>query len=378
MKKIILILIIGAMFIISGCTDKKEPKVDDTKVYVMKTNVKSAKIFIDNYMRYAIKRNQGPMHSFYGSKIKTRIKNTTVSKDPHPIGYSVSEGEGKDKKAEFKVHIFSGSTNLPYFSDDEFKYIVGMEKTKMVIEDIEKGKSVELFEKNKVLYKREGDKLKGEPLISLKDLPNYAVPKESSILEQKFAVPKESFGPCALSPDGKSSLITSFYKNSFIGIIDEEDSSSAQTMARLSSQPKSGGQGKSQSGGGSGGSNSGGGEQNTNPSSNMRLRTVDFYSDTKVNNVNYSPDGKMFVIEFTQKPGISQILVYKSKSAERIILKSDKQFRIDRFSMTDPYFSSPMELVFTLNPNKNATLEEKKFKGDWKLDIEKGKLSLIE
>lgn len=374
MKKIILVLIIGAMFIVTGCPDKEKPKSDDNKVKVMKTNVKSAKVFMDNYMRYVMKRNQGAMNSFYGSKIKLRIKNTTVLKDPHPIGYSVSEGESKDKNAEFKVHIYSGSTNLPYFSDDEFKYIVGMENTKMVIDGIEKGKSIEIFEKDKELYKREGDKLKGEPLISLKDLPNYVVPKEASFLEQKFPVPKKSFGPCALSPDGKSSIITSFDTNSFIGIINEEEKT-AQAMAQPSGQKKSGGGG---GGGGGQGQGAGGGGQNIEPKVSMRLKTVDFYSNVKVNNVNFSPDGKMFVIEFTPKSGISQILVYKSKSAERTILKSDKQFRVDRFSMTNPYFSSPKELIFTINPIKNATLEEKKFKGDWKLDIDKGKVSQIE
>lgn len=378
MKKLLLVLIVGMMLVFCGCPDKKDTNSDKNKVEVMKIDLKASKVLMNNYMRFFLKDNNGAMRSFYGGKVKVKLKNTPRAKEPHPLGYLMDEGEIMEEKAVFKVHIFNGTTNLPYFSDDEFTYTVALEKEKMVIYDIVKGKSVELYSKNDNLYKREGDKLEGEKLISLKDLPNYVVPKESSSIEQKFAVPKKAFGPSALSPDGKTTILTSYDKNSFIGMIEEE---SSEAMAQTASKAPGGEQGGSGGSGGQGGSN--GGTQGSSGQSggakpNLKLKMADFYFDSMVNNINFSPDGKMFLIEFTPKNGHSQLLVYMTNTGEVVKFKTNKQFGKDRFSITNAYFPSPEELIFTAIPNKDATPEEKKFKGDWQLEMKKGKIKKIE
>lgn len=375
MKRIISIfMIIGFMFIFSGCPDKEETNEGDNKVNVMKVDVKSARVLMENYMRYLMKRNSDAMRSFYGANTRMKIKETPAVKDPHPIGYSLNEGESKNKTAVFKAHIFSGSSNLPYFSDDEFTYTVVLEGGKMVIDNIEKGKTVELYENGASIYKREGDKVKGDILVALKDLPNYVISKESSLIEQKFILPKQAFGPCALSPDGKTAIITSYDNNSFIGAIEE---GSKETMAQQGGKSQGQGGGK---GGQSGGSQQGGGqeEKGGETKSNMKLKTIDFYFDCMVNSINFSPDGDMFVVEYTPKKGMHQIAVYKGSTGEQVRLESNKQFNRNRFEMTRPYFSSPDELVFTLIPAKNSTPEEARFKGDWKLNIKKGEIKQIE
>lgn len=372
MKKLIPILMIGFMLVFTGCPDKKDTSTDEGKVNVMRVDLKAAKVLMDNYMRYLMKRDNGAMRSFYGADIKLKLKKTPTAVNPHPVGYSMNEGETKEKKAKFKVHVFSGSTDTPYFSDDEYTYVVAIENGKMVISDIVKGKSLELFERYGVLYKREGDKLKGEYLISLVNLPNYVVPKESSSIEQKFALPKKAFGPCAMSPDGKTAVITSFDKDCFIGTIEE---ASSETMAQ---QPQSKSSGGPQGGGGAsqGGENQG--QQISSEKTNMNLKTVDFYFASKVNSVSFSPDGEKFIVEYTAPNRLSQIMIYKASNGEPVKIESNKQFRKDRFSITRAYFSSPEELIFTVVPAKNATPEESKFKGDWKLDVKKGELKQIE
>jgi hypothetical protein len=369
MKKLMILIILG-VFIFTGCPDKKEQKSDDNKVNVMRTDVKAAKVFMNNYLRFVMKKNNGALHSFYGSAVKKRITDIPETGNPHPIGYSMNEGEQKEKKAEFTVHIYSGNTGMPYFSDDEYKYTVAMEKGKMRIDDITSGKSLELYEKDKQLYKKEGDKINGKPLLSLKDLPKYAVPKESASPGQKFLTPNKTFGPCAIAPDGKTIVITSFDINSFIGIVNEEESK--ETM-----EPSGGGQGGSSQGGGQGQSK-GGGQQNAAPSTTVSLTAVDLYFSSKINNVNFSNDGKMIVTEYTSNHRPSRLQVYDSKSGEPVAISTDKQFNPNRFALIDPYFEAPNELVFTVIPIKNATPEEKKYKGDWKLDIKKGEMKPLE
>ena len=267
MKKILILLIAG-MFVFTGCSDKKVQKSDVNKINVMRTDVKAAKVFMNNYMRYVMKKNNGALRSFYGTTVKNRITDIPTSGNPHPIGYSMNEGEEKENKAEFTIRIYSGNTGLPYFSDDEYKYTVAMVKGKMLIDDIMKGKTLELYEKDKQLYKREGDKLNGTPLLSLKDLPKYAVPKESASPGQKFSTPNKSFGPCAISPDGKTIVISSFDKNSFIGILNEEEST--ETVSYTGKKPSGGSQGGSQGGGGQNQSQEGS-QQNTRENACYRV-----------------------------------------------------------------------------------------------------------
>lgn len=391
MKKLLVLPIIIFLVFSTGCPDKSDnsPKNSENKTQVMKIDPKSAKSFMENYMGYVLKRDTGAMKSFYSPELKDKIRDIPVQSNPHPVGFKLGEGESKEKNVEFKVHIYNAFTGSPYYSDDSLKYTVTMNNGKMYIDKIEKDKTtVEVYSKGGTLYKKEGDKVIGDYIVSLQDLPDYGIPRYTSSPEQKFPIPKQSFGPCAISPDGKSIVITSTEKHSFLALVEggggkeQGKGTEKETMNMQPGEKKQGGGGKEQAGGGE--ESQQGQQTQESPSEkelervkNQTVKPIDFLLDTKVNLITFSPNGKMFAVEYLPQGKLTNILVYKGEGGDVIETKINKQFRPDRFSITNPYFSSEDKLVFTVEPVRDATKEEQSQGGTWNYDMKEEKLSKI-
>lgn len=338
----------------------------------------AAKEFMDNYMRYVLRGDNIAQKSFYGEKIRNEISNVPTVTNPHPVGYKLEEGKGQQKNMELTAHIYSASTGSPYYSDDTFKYTILAEKGKMLIDKIKKDKTIEIYEQNNVLYRREGDKVQGEPILTLDDMPLFTTPKGGG--EQKFTVPKTDFGPCALSPDGKTTLIsTSGDNHSFIASVMKKEAEETMSM-----QGGPGGGGSKGGGGGKGGQQGGGqGEQQEGQQqqqqgkSNISLKPIDIYFNTKINSIIFSPDGKMMAFEFVPASGLSRVKLYKGEEGEPVETDIDKHFREDRFSITKIYFVSEDKLMFTVEPIAAATPEEQTLRGDWTYDIKGDKVKQV-
>jgi hypothetical protein len=233
LKKLLMVpLVILFMFFTVGCPDKAESKGDtEEKTKTKKIEVKSADLLMENYMRFLMIGNRGAMKSFYSAGLKKKLRIKASSADILPAGFSVGEADMMMEKANYKVNIYNSNRKGAYFSNDEFKYVVKIEGNKLVIDDISKEKSTELFKDGNYLFKRMDEKIKGDKIISLQDLPNYITAKEASAVEQKFPMPKKNFGPCALSPDGKVIVFSTTDKSSFLGILNENEEGSEQSSA---------------------------------------------------------------------------------------------------------------------------------------------------
>lgn len=358
------------MFLFSGCPggEEEDEKEKDNKMKVKVIETKVAKEFMDNYMRFLLRGEDAATKSFYSPRVKASIK-ADVPKvpEPHPVGYKIESGESKKEKREMKVKIYSAYTGTPYFSEDSFKYTLIIDDGRLLIDKIDKEKSIELFAKKNTLYKREGDKVEGDMLLTTDELPYYVTSKSAT--EQKFQVSKDSFGPSALASDGKKILITTVGSNSLVAIADMEESEEAYAMEGGDKQGGAGGEG---GGGQSQGGEQSGGKAEKKPK--IKITPVDLYFKNKINIVNFSPDGKSFIVEFTSPDGMSRMIMYDSAKGDMIKTPIDKQFKEGSFSVKNAYFISDNEIVFNIEPGKNTTIEEKMLKGEWILDIKKEKL----
>lgn len=370
MKRFLTIFLIALMFVFSGCPggEEEKEKDKDNKMEVKGIETKAAKEFMDNYMRYLLRGDDTAAKSFYSSKVKESIKSDTPKvPEPHPVGYKIEGGESKKDKREMKATIYSSYTGAPYFSEDSFKYTLILEKGRLLIDKIEKEKSIEVFAKKNILYKREGDKVEGDKLLTTDELPYFATSKSAA--EQKFQVSKDSFGPCAIASDGKKIVITTVGSNSLIAIAEMEESEEA--VALEGGDKQGGGQGEGGGGGGAQGGEQPGGAQKK---PKIKITPVDLYFKNKINVVNFSPDGKKFIVEFTSPDGMSRMLMYDSGKGDIVKTPIDKQFKEGSFSVKNSYFISDDEIVFNVEPGKDTTSEEKMLKGEWILDIKKQKL----
>ncbi|QCX33730.1 hypothetical protein FDN13_08460 [Caloramator sp. E03] len=409
MKKWFCIVLIFILIFMTGCPDnEKEKSNDSNKVEVEKSeniDKKAANVFVNNYLTYVLKGDLNGMKSFYADDLKGQIKDVPVIANSRPVSYKMESGDSEEgssnegKTVNFKVHIYNSGQDMPYFSDDLYNYTVGLQEGKMVITKIEKEKSTEIYEKDKALYKREGDKIKGEKVLSLADMQEYISLSNTLYPGQKIPLPKDSFGPCGISPDGKSILITTkgipkaqnisglaVEKGAtcyFVGLItmkeneEEQESIKKDTSTKDSKQVVKLEEDKTESKGASKseeGSKQQPQEEEKTTKEQLTVKTLDFYVGWKIKTAAFSPDGKTIMIEYIQPSGLNRIKLYKTKEGEPIELIIDKQFLPDRFGIASPYFISPQELVFTIVPAKDATSEEEKFKGQWEFDLKEQKL----
>lgn len=374
MKKFMVIALSLTLLFASGCSQKKEENKEksDNKEQVMKIDSKQAKTFIDNYLRYVLKGDVSVLPSYYTEKLKIAVKDLKMATNPRPVGYSVEEGETDKNRAEFKVTIFNAHDALPYYSADFFKYAVILDKDKMLIDAIDKENSIEIYEQDKTLFKRDKDSGKGTKVFTLKDLPTFVYSKES-VREQKYQVSKDKFGPCAITQDGKSIAVSSIGKNSYVGYVKIEESKEAFNETKKIAQGDEKKKDSSESGEQQG-------QQQTQEKEEEKIKfttkDIDYYFDSVINSVIFSPSGQTLVVEIKDKIGMSYINFYKT-SGEKMDLKLENRFQRGRFSLTKAYFVSDNEVVFSVVPAKDATDEEAKLKGEWTIDLEKGEVNQI-
>jgi hypothetical protein len=151
-------------------------------------------------------------------------------------------------------------------------------------------------------------------------------------------------------------------------------------------QGGAGGGGSSKGGGGGKGGQQEGGQgeqqggqqqQQQQGKSNISLKPIDLYFNTKINSIIFSPEGKMMAVEFVPTSGLSRVKLYKGEEGEPVEADIDKHFREDRFSITKIYFVSEDKLMFTVEPIATATPEEQTLRGDWTYDIKGNKVKQV-
>jgi hypothetical protein len=395
-KTIYAIVLIVMIFMFCGCPDKNKSNQDDKVEVKSKIDKKAAKEFMDNYLRTVTTGDINALDSFYSSNLKSEMKSAVKVLNPHITGYKIeaevgmeegsdeSEGgsekssgdDGKEDTVEYTVHIFNAYTGFPYSSDDSVLYTIKIENKKMVIDKKKITSTVDVYSLNNAIYKRSEGKVKGEYVLSIIDMPEFAIPQSALPLEVKFNVPRDAFGPCVLAPDGSSIAISSIGTNSFAAIVKIEEkgkSSSEESKAAIGGDEDSGASSLKTSGGG----NKETGKTGEESKLNTKLKPVDLYVESKICNFAFSPDGKTLAVETIPDYGNNKIYLYKAKEQEIINAGIDKQFKPDRFKVMSPCFLSENEIEFKVSAVKSATTDELRYNGFWIFNIKTKKFKQL-
>lgn len=374
MKKLLIVVMLFIMLILSGCPGGEETKKESTtnKKTENKIDEKVAKEFMDNYMRYMMAGNVKALGTFYSEEIKKKSNASPGIISPKPIGFKLEKGNNKEKNMEYSAHIYSAAMEEPYFSDDTYKYTIENKSGKLTISKIEKDISIELFLKERSVYKREGEKVKGEPIIKLDELPMFTTLRGSS--ETKYSVPRDSFGPCAIAPDGKSYIISSNgKKDSFIGAVSLEGAKQTFASQDSKSEKEKGGE----SGDTSGGEQSKQDGKGSEGGGNASVKPIDLFINTDIKLISFGPNGKALIV-LTKSGGNKEWLsLYTGKAWDPVKTYMDKHFSKGSFSIVKAYFVEDNKFIFTLQPVKNATPEEQSLGGEWSYDLKEDKAQQI-
>lgn len=370
-----LILLFLSMFLLCGCPDPKEEPQPGSKMNVMKVDTKAATIFLNHYFNFFMRRDYPVMASFYGKELAEIMKNATAIKEPHPVGYTIEEGETRGNEIIYHVNVFSLYSKKTYASKDSYDYIVGLEKGKNVIVSILERGSSEILAKEGELVKKQS-KQQEEGLVKLSSLPEYTVGSIALTTQKKLKIPSKVFGVCGFSPDGKTIAMVTYDRNSFIGLIKMQKD--AEVFGFKTSEGKT-----DQSGGGGGGQNGAGGEGSGNPGKqqsqgNYEVKPLDILYDTVIQSICFSPDGKKMVLQYCKGGAASKLMMYDTDTAKIQQIMTDRQFPDGEYSFQNPYFENAHTLIFTTAyamKNRNA---EKGYVGTWNLNLTKGKIKKIE
>lgn len=293
-----------------------------------KPDKNEGKKVVEGYLQALILKNTGKVKSFYSTALKQSSGNFTPSTEPHPIGYKIDNLDEKEGKLEGKATIFSVIDNVPYFSSDESSITVIKEKGSYVIDKIEKTKSAEVIEKDKALFMKQGEDIKGKEIVKLDDLPRFAAP-QGSTPDIKYPIGRDNFGPIALDPDGKVLALSTTGTNPALMTMDEEG---------------------------------------------KKFKSLDLYLEGKVRSLIWSGDGKSIAALMSGKGG-NFLNIYDVEKGKKIDDPIKNAFRSDIYAIQNPYWISEGALVFNVMGVSKLTSDQQKQVGSYKFDIKNNSLA---
>lgn len=293
-----------------------------------KPDKNEGKKVVEGYLQALILRDTNKIKSFYSSGLKQSCGNFTPSTEPHPVGYKLDNLDEKEGKLEGKAKIFSVIDNVPYFSADESSITVVKEKGSYLIDKIEKSKSTEVIEKDKALFMKQGEDIKGREIVKLDDLPRFAAP-QGSTPDIKYSIGRDNFGPIALDPDGKVLALSTVGTYPSLMTMDEEG---------------------------------------------KKFKSLDLYTEGKVRSLIWSSDGKSIAALMSGRGG-NFLNIYDIEKGKRIDDPMRSAFKSDVYSIQNPYWISEGALVFNVMGVSKLTPDQQKQVGSYKFDIKNNSLT---
>ncbi|WP_251860642.1 head-tail adaptor protein [Clostridium sp. Marseille-Q2269] len=361
-KKIIMFLIFTITISLLGCKKDKE----DDKV-VNDFDIKIATNLLDSYMNCLIEENMEGAQKLYSKK----LKKDAIKKENSDVkikGYTTDEVNEVGKSALFITKVVSVNVKKPYTCVEEYKIKVSKEENEYKIDEININMDKEAFTKrNKIRYRNKNN-VKTQLVINPSTIPDYIYSKDDKANIEKLVVPKKHIGPMTFSYSENFITITTYDKDSYIGIITIDEAKAVQ-----------GGQedGNEQGGGDSGGGSSegGGGEQGADMVEDAvekpigkEISSLDLLKESKVDFMVFSPDEKFIAVQYETSDKTKNIRMYRADSSEIIPFKMEDKFPLNKVNVTVSSFDTD-SIIFNVagKDNNNKNLSE--FIGKWKLDL---------
>jgi hypothetical protein len=317
---------------ISACTkrksqppegDKKQEQGDKSDDKKEKMDTKQGQNVAEDYMRALILRDENKIKNLYSASMKQRTTSLTPAQNPHPNGYMVDTFEEKEGVLSGKARIFSVTTGEPYFSADESTITIIKEKGMYVIDKVEKSKSLEITEKDRVLWTKEDGDIKGKETLKLDEVPRYGTPQGTSP-DQKFPIGRDKFGPIAMDAEGKMLAVTTVGTNPAILLVDIEK---------------------------------------------KKATPLDIFFNGSAQSIVWSQDAKFLAVEMSNPQGARFLNVYDVEKEKKVDDPMKDALKSSKYSINTPYWSSKNELIFNVSGASQLTPDEQKQTGSYKFDV---------
>ncbi|EPY2272698.1 head-tail adaptor protein [Clostridium sporogenes] len=358
-KKIIIFLIFTTTISLFGCKKNKE----DTKV-TNDFDIKIATNLLNSYMECLIEENMEGAQKLYSKKLK-KDKTKKENSDIKIKGYTTEEINEVGKSALFVTKVASVNVKEPYTSVEEYKIRVIKEENEYKIDEVNIGMDKEAFtKKNRIRYRNKNN-VKTELIIKPSTLPDYAYSTDDKANIEKLDVPKKNIGPMSLSYSENFIAISTYDKNSYIGIITIDESKAVQGAQEEGEQGGNGG-------GGEGASPE---EQGTDIMEEIgekpigkEISSLDLLKGSKIDFMVFSPDEKFIAVQYETSDKTKNIRIYQADSANIIPFKMEDKFPLSKVNVTLSSFATD-SVIFNVSSKEKNDKNTAEFIGKWQLDL---------
>ncbi|ACA56288.1 head-tail adaptor protein [Clostridium botulinum] len=365
-KKIIIFLIFTTTISLFGCKKNKE----DTKV-TNDFDIKIATNLLNSYMESLIEENMEGAQKLYSKKLK-KDKIKKENKDVKIKGYTTEEINEVGKSALFIAKVVSVNVKEPYTSVEEYKIRVIKEENEYKIDEVNISIDKEAFTKNNRIRYRNKNNVKTELIIKPSTLPDYAYAKDDKANIEKLTVPKKNIGPMSLSYSENFIAISTYDKNSYIGIITIDESKAVQGGQDQGDQGSQGDQG-----------GVGGGEAGQKGTDIMEeigekpigkeISSLDLLKGSKIDFMVFSPDEKFIAVQYETSDKTKNIRIYQADSADIIPFKMEDKFPLSKVNVTLSSFATD-SIIFNVSSKEKNDKNSNEFIGKWQLDLKEFKV----
>jgi len=350
LKKILsclLLIIVVISFI--GCSKKKE----EEKPKVNGFEIKTAANLVDNYMSFIMKEDYENGKKLYTKELSKKVTDMPIS-ELKVKGYKVTESNEVGRTGVFKVRITRTSMVSSISSLDEYSIKIVKDGAEYKISEVTSVPQKEAFVEGISIRLRDKKNVKTNLLIDGAGLPKYAYSRDDGSKLYKVTVPLKEFSSINFGYEGEKLAISTYNKNSFIGIINIDESLAVQGD---SSNPSS----QSSQGGGS--------EVIAKEKPiGKDLIPVDLLINCKVEFMIFSLDEKFLLVQYTKENVGKYIRVYQVDNGDMIPVNFEKDYPMEKVQIEFSSFGDST-MTYQVIPKSNVTSADTDIVGKWKLDL---------
>jgi hypothetical protein len=316
-------LIISFITTLSACKNKNQdkPKEQDNEF-----EIKVAQNVIELYMNALMKEDLEGAKKLYTKELSQKSKDEGKS-DLKVKGYSIDETSEIGKSGFFKIKVSRMSLTKPVTTLDESGIKVVKEGSDYKIDEVKSETQKEAFLEDNTLRIRSKNNIKTNLLIDTSSFPQYSFSKDDKGNLTKQKVPRSSYSVMNFGYEGERIAVSTFDKDSYIGIIKVDESTPTQGGAGGGAGGGGGAGDQSQGDQSKGGDKSGG----TNVMGREKplgkeMTSLDLIKDSKIEFMTFSSGEKFILVQYNKANVGRCIRVYNPDSGDFIKVRFEDQF----------------------------------------------------
>ncbi|MGH4119005.1 hypothetical protein [Clostridium sp.] len=352
MKKFLSCLLI-MVFVLSftACTKDEEEEKVQTNTFEIQT----ATNVVENYMKLIMKEDYENGKKLYTKDLIVKALNMPIN-DMKVKGYKVTESNEVGRSGIFKVRVTRTSMVSSQSCLDEYSIKIVKDGAEYKISEITSNPEKEAFVDGIGIRYRDKKNVKTNLIIDEAGLPKYAYSSEDAASLYKIIVPIKKFSSINFSYEGEKLAVSTYNKNSFIGIVNIDESLAVQ------------GDAADNSGGASGVEGGGSGEVAKEKPIGKELIPVDLLLDCKVDFMTFSLNEKFLLVQYIKEDMGKCIRIYKVDNGDMIPVNFEKDYPIENVEIVFSSFGEDI-MTYEVIPKSKLNSSEIDIVGKWKLDL---------